>query len=135
MKSFAWLLKVARSPVESIGFIISTGLFFYACYLLSPVYQSSYTVLAASGLQRGAEFALGFFFLLSSLPGLVSVFIPPLKKQRTLKLGTFGLFLSFLFLFILRIVVFGFLPLTWLPLLMISLTCGILRLYLEVRLN
>lgn len=132
MISFEWLLKAARSPVESISFIISTGLFLYACYLVSPVYEGGYGTVMAASLQRGAEYGLGVFFILSSLPSIVGAFVKPLKRRRLLKSGTFGLFLSFFFLAFLRVAVFGWLPMTWIPLLLLSLTCGILRLYLEV---
>lgn len=135
MISFEWLLKAARSPVESISFVISTGLLFYALYLVSPAYEGGYGTVMAESLQRGTEYGLGVFFILCSLPGILSVFIPPLKRQRMIKTGTFGLFLSFLFLTALRIAVFGWIPMSWIPLLLLSLTCGILRLYLEVRLD
>lgn len=115
-------------------FIFSSGLFGYALYFLSPLYQPTYgTIIPAAGLQHSVEMALGLLFALSALPGVVAPFIRKARRERSLKFATFGIFISFLFLTILRTVVFGWLPVTWLPLLLISLSSAYLHVWLKVR--
>lgn len=133
MKGMGVIVEAMRNPVEGIIGIFSTGLFAYAVYLLSPWYEANYTATITAGLQNEAELALAIFFILSALPGLVAPFIRPARRERSLKLATMGVFLSFLFLFILRIVLFGLIPWTWLPLLMISLVSAYLHIWLKVR--
>lgn len=127
------ILKAARRPVEGIIFIFSTGLFFYACYLLSPWYAANYPTAISAGLKNGVETALAMFFLVTSLPGLAAPFMREARRQRSLKTASFSVFVSFLFLFILRIVIFGWIPFAWLPLVMISLASGYLNIWLKVN--
>lgn len=133
MKSFGAILRAVRNPVEGVIVIFSTGLFAYALYLLSPWYQANYSTAISAGLQGNAETALAVFFAIATLPGLFAPFMRVERRERSLKLATFSVFLSFLFLFILRIVIFGWLPWSWLPLIMISLASGYLHLWLKVR--
>lgn len=133
MKRFGWLLIAARKPVESILFIFSVCLMGYSLYVMSPWYDPGFpTTLTATPPNRVTEFVVASLFLLSSLPGLVAPFVEK-PRQLYLKLASFGMFLSFLFLTILRLVIYGPIPVTWVHLIGVSLTCGLLRLYLEVR--
>lgn len=130
-----WLLRAAGSPVEGVTMIFSAGLFSYACYLFSPWYHSQTQTAVSAGLQPTAETLLGVFFFLTTLPGLVAPFIREERRERSLKLATFSIFVSFLFLTILRVAVFGWLPVTWLPMILISLASGYLHVWLKVRRN
>jgi hypothetical protein len=132
MKSMIVILKAVRSPVEGIVGIFSSGLLVYALYLASPWYHANYNVTTAA-LQRNVEYILAATMMLASLPGLVAPFIRKERRHRSLKLGTFGVFMSFLFLTVLRVIVFGWIPLSWLPLLMISLASAFLHIWLTVR--
>lgn len=129
MGKMSWLLKAARNPVESVVFIFSTGLFLFSCYMLTPLYAATYVISSGFPTRLG-ELGLGLLFLLASVPGMTSMFYK--NQKKVLKLSTFNLFLSFLFLFVLRVLVQGWFPLTWIYPLMISLAHGALRLYLEV---
>jgi uncharacterized membrane protein len=131
MRGLGFVLKLFRSPVEGVTFIFSAGLFGYALYVLSPLYVSNYPSAVSEGLNHGGETALVIFFLLTTLPGLLAPFMR--KRERALKLATFSSFVSFLFLFILRVAIFGWLPVIWLPLIMISLASAYLHVYLKVR--
>lgn len=133
MRVLGWLLKAARSPVEGIIFILSAGLFFFACYLLSPWYVANYTTAISAGLKSGLETFAGLFYFVTAIPGLAAPFMRKTRRGRSLSVASFSLFVSFLFLFILRVVIFGWLPLTWLPLILISLVSGLLHLYLKVH--
>lgn len=133
MRLMGKVLTAARRPVEGIVFIFSAGLCFYACYLLSPWYNVDYPTAISAGLKNGLEAFLAIFFLVTSLPGLAAPFMRSARRQRSLKIASFGVFVSFLFLFILRIAIFGWIPLTWLPLIMISLASGYLNIWLKVN--
>lgn len=124
-------LKALRSPVEGVVWIYSTGLFLYACYVASPFYSTGTGSVVSTGLPRIAAYVLALVFALAALPGLIA----PLLSDRTraLKLTTFGVFLAFMFLTILRIVIVGWIPVTWFPTLLVSLTSGYLHLWLKVR--
>jgi hypothetical protein len=133
MKSFGTLLnKAVRNPVEGVIGIFSFGLLFYAVYLVSPWYHAGYNV-ATAGLQRNAEYVFGAFMILTAIPGLIAPFVNEFKRGRLLYTATTGVFLSFLFLTILRILLFGFIPFTWLPIIMISLASAYLNVWLKVR--
>lgn len=134
MRSLGFILRLFRNPVEGVMFIFSSGLFGYAFYFLSPVYQANYgTIIPAASLQQSVEIGLGLFLALSALPGLVAPFIRKTRRERSLKFATFGIFLSFLFLTILRLVIFGWFPVSWLPMLLISLASAYLHIWLKVR--
>lgn len=134
-----WLLNAARNPVESILFIFSMSLLLYALFVMSPFYSPDQglppngSVVADSFPNRLSEFVLGGIFLLFSLPGVVALFLKDGARISCLKLSSFMLFLAYTFLAILRLVIYGPTPVTWLNLLAVSLACGVLRLYLEVR--
>lgn len=133
MRSLGFVLRLFRNPVEGVIFIFSSGLFGYALYVLSPWYQQKYTTAVSAGLNSTAEIALAIFFALTTLPGLIAPFMRKDQREKSLKLATFAIFVSFLFLFILRIAILGWLPVTWLPLVMISLASGYLHIWLKVR--
>lgn len=123
-------LKALRSPVEGVLWIYSTGLFLYACYLASPLYNMAGSVVSSS-LSPPGMYGLAVLFMIVSLPGIIA----PLLKNRTkaLKFATFGIFLAFLFLVILRVTLVGWVPVLWFPQLLVSLTSGYLHLWLKVR--
>lgn len=136
MKSLGTLLnKAVRSPVEGVIVIFSSGLLFYALYLVSPWYDASYAI-ATDALQRNAEYAFGLFMIVTAVPGLISLFVKESQRRtRFLKTASTGVFLSFLFLAILRVALFGFTPFTWLPLIMISLASAFLHLWLKAEIK
>lgn len=116
--------------MEGVVWIYSTGLFLYACYLASPIYTGSGSVVS-SGLSNIAIYVLSFVFAIISLPGVIAPFMK--NRTRALKFTTFGIFLAFLFLCILRIVLVGWVPVIWFPQLLVSLTSGYLNIWLKVR--
>lgn len=134
MRKLSWLIKSVHNPVEMTLFLYSLGLFLFALFLMSPFYVGSpggsiWPVITG----RPAEIGVGLLFLGASLPGLIAPFRPEPNRNRLESRAATMLFLSFLFLGILRILIFGWLPVTWLPLLIEALTCGGLRLFLQVR--
>lgn len=133
MKSLSFMVRLFRSPIEGIIFIFSSGLFSYAIYLLSPLYESTYNTPISAGLASGGEIVLALFFALTTIPGLAAPFMRKERRERSLSLASFSIFISFLFLFILRIAIFGWIPWTWLPLILISLASGYLHIWLKVR--
>jgi len=132
MKSMSNLLKAARSPIEGVISIFSIGLFLYALYLISPWYHANYNV-ATAALQRNAEYALGAFLILVTLPGIIAPFLKAKKRFKALEISSFGIFLGFLFLTALRIIFFGWIPVTWMPSVLISFASAYINLWLKVR--
>ena len=132
MKTLAKLVSAAKSPVEGVIHIFSTGLLLYASYLLSPWYEPNYVTAVSAGLQNNAEVGLAILYVVCSAPGIIAPFFKNKTRTTLLKLASFGVFLSFLFLAVLRITLLGWLPLTWLPPVMISLASGYLHIWLEV---
>jgi len=102
--------------------------------MVSPWYATSYTSpLTVNFSERIQEYCVGTMFIFSSLPGLIAPLIKDDNRIRALKLGSFMLFLSWLFLFILRVFTVGWTPWHWMPMLIISLLMGVNRLFLEVK--
>lgn len=128
------LLALARHPVETVIFIISLGLFVFAAYMLSPVYEGAFQSPVKAGLEgRTQEYIVGFAFTVTSLFGLLAPIAKDGLRSKLFKLGSFFMFANFLFLTILRIVTIGWTPWTWEPTLMIAVISGVLRLFLEVQ--
>jgi hypothetical protein len=134
MKKFKGLQWVANHPVESITFVFSVTLVISALWIVGPWYiPSADSPIQAAFVRRVVEVSVGGILLICGLPGTIAPFsTKPLGK---LKVGTMLVFLCFFFLALLRLLIFGLLPLTWLPILMIALASGILRLHLGTRLE
>lgn len=133
MKSLSFMLRLFRNPIEGIVFIFSAGLFSYAVYALSPLYEASYPTAISAGLSNTIGMVLAIFFALTTIPGLIAPFMRKERRERSLNIATFTIFVSFLFLFILRVSVFGWVPWSWMPLIVIALTSGYLHVWLKVR--
>lgn len=122
---------VERKPIEVIMFIIAIGLLAYSLLVLSPFYVSDYGNAIAEGFaSRGFEVGITLGFMASSIPGIIAPFNPKIPNIF-MEWGSMGMFLSFLFLTILRVMLYGFMPLTWIHLLTLSLVCGAVRIYLR----
>jgi len=128
------LLWLARHPVETVIFIISLGLFVFSVYMLSPAYMGAFNSPVKAGLDgRTQEYITGIFFFVTSSFGLIAPFVKENLRLRLLKLGSFFMFVNFLFLTILRIITIGWTPWTWEQSLTIAAVCGVLRIFLEVK--
>lgn len=122
---------VESHPVEAVVFIFSLCLAMYAGFILSPWYISSTGNLVALAVQaRWIEVVLASFFLLTTIPGLIAPFNKKIPN-KWLEWGSFGMFLSFLFLTVLRIAFYGWIPFLWLTPLAVSLGSAALRIYLR----
>lgn len=128
MRRFLW---IESHPVEAVIFVFSFVLFLYAGFVMTPWYHADFgNAVAASLNARWQEMVLASFFVGTSIPGLVAPFHKKIPNVW-LEWGTFGLCLSFLFLTLLRLLLYGFIPLTWLALIAISIASGVLRVYLR----
>lgn len=130
MRKFKW---IESHPVESVIFVISLALTIIALNIIAPWYVISAeaaSTVAAEVPGRLPEIGLALFFLITSIPGLIAPFNREVPNVW-LEWGTMGLFMSFLFMAILRVVVYGWFPLTWVTILAISISSGLLRLYLR----
>lgn len=129
MKRFKW---IESHPVEAVIFVISIALTILAVNILGPWYiQVADASTIAQGIPgRLPEQLLGSFFLLTSVPGMIAPFNKKIPNVW-LEWGTMGLFMSFLFMGILRVVVYGWVPFTWVTILAVAIVCGLLRIYLR----
>lgn len=115
-------------------FIYSMGLAALSLYIISPFYSSATgSSFSTFDGERLLEIIIAVGFLLAAVPGIITLFLKEEKRLPWLKRSTFGIFLSFFFLFILRIAVAGWTPWIWIYPLIISLSSGMNRLFLEVR--
>lgn len=130
-----WLIKVLRHPIETMQSLFSFGILMLGLYLTSPWYQAGEnTPVGVSLTQRSAEIFLGLCFVAISYFGLRAIGLRDRDaRERYYKLASFGTFLGFLFLVVLRLITIGFVPFTWVPTLLVSLASGLIRLYLAVR--
>lgn len=125
------MLWIEQHPVEAVIFVFSICLMFYSLFVMSPFYHADIgNAVATSFPMRWHEVGIASFFALSSVPGLIAPFN---KKVPNIWLewGTLGMFLSFLFLTILRVALYGWIPFTWLAFVAISASSLILRIYLR----
>jgi hypothetical protein len=129
-----WLLSAAKHPVETITFIISAGLFAFACYMLSPVYATNYvSPLTINFSQDMQEFVIAVYFALTSATGLIFPFIKKKKlSTKLVKLASFFNFSNYLFLVILRVITVGWFPFSWMPMITVAFISGVNRLFLEI---
>lgn len=128
MKRINW---IEEHPVEAVIFVFSFCLFFYAAFVLTPWYLAATgNAIATSFPMRWQELIIAGSFLVSSVPGLIAPFNKKIPNVF-LELGTLGICLSFLFLTILRVALYGWIPFTWLAFVAISVSSGILRIYLR----
>jgi hypothetical protein len=128
------LVNAVRNPVEMAMFIYSLGVFLFALFILSPWYVGSPGGSIWLALhERIAELITGVIFIVVSLPGTMIPFVKKPNREKFAKRSALWLFLCFLFLAILRVLIFGWLPATWIPLIILSLTSGGFRLFYEVR--
>ncbi len=134
MKRLGWLLHAMRKPVEASMFVYSTGLLMLSLYIISPFYESRVgSALSTFEGARLAEIGIAVVFALMALPGVISPFVHENTRTKLMKMATFNIFLAFFFLFLLRVVVYGWTPWIWIYPLMISLSSGIKRIFIEVR--
>lgn len=134
MRRLAWLLNAMRKPVEASMFVYSTGLLMLSLYIMSPWYHAAESSAAAAfDGQRIGEFVMASVFIICSLPGVIVPFVKEERRTHWLKHATFGIFLAFFFLFLLRVILYGWTPWLWIYPLMISLSSGIKRIFIEVR--
>lgn len=127
---FGWMVK---NPVESAIFIFSLGFGLYFLYFISPFYVAQYaSSLSLSIAQRSQEYIFGTFFLATTLPGVVSPF---LNSPKWLRWGATLICIDTAFLAVIRIMVYGLVPATWLPLALISLVMVVFSVYLGTKKN
>lgn len=127
-----WTRNIANKPIEeSLVFIFSLGFFLYFLYFISPLYEAHYVSSLALAIgQRSQEYIFGTFFLATTLPGLVAPFV---KNKKWLYRGSTLMFIDTAFLAIVRVLAFGLLPATWLPLVLISMACLIITIYVRAN--
>lgn len=134
MRKFEW---VAPHLAEILLIIFGLALATFALYIIGPWFLNflgSNSVVGAGVPERGLQLAVGLFFLVTSLVNLsIPAFRNPVKRLRVAKYAALGSFLSFVFLAFLRILVFGWIPLTWIYPVALALASGLIRLYLETK--
>lgn len=123
-----------RNPVEAVIFIVSLGLFIYSIIAMTPFYTAANGNVLEAGLPWWGGWISSGYFALASIPGLIAPFNKRVPNVW-LEWGTFSMFLSYLFLTIMRVVLYGWFPLTWFSLLVVSFACGALRIYLRSHRN
>lgn len=115
-------------------FVYSTGLLFMSLYILTPWYSSGAgSSFATFDGKRIVELCVAGGLVLLAAPGVILPFVREENRVKWLKRATFNIFLGFFFLFLLRVVVAGWTPIIWLYPLLISLSSGIKRIFVEVR--
>lgn len=129
MRRFKW---VEAHPVEAVIFVISVALAVLALNILGPwyVHVGDASTIAQGVPGRLPEMLLAGFFLITSVPGMIAPFNKKVPNVW-LEWGTMGLFMSFLFMTILRLIVYGAFPFTWVTTLAVATVCGLLRIYLR----
>lgn len=134
MKILHWLRALANNPVESVIFIFSVGLLAFSIYLLAPQDLTDITSPLTDAFSvRNQELLIALIMFLSSIPGLIFPFFGGERRNKMLRLAAFCIFFVFLFLGVLRIMTFGWTPLTWIYNFMIAFSGGSLRLFLEAK--
>lgn len=127
MKKFNWL---ETHPVEAVIFLISVGLFIYSVVALTPAYPASSGNALVAGLPWWGTWISGGYFIAASTPGLMAPFSKSVPNVL-LQWGAFSMFISYLFLTILRVALYGWFPVTWFSLLVVAFIAGVLRIYLR----
>lgn len=116
--------RLAAIPVPATLFVLALGLFLWGALVVSPWFDGA-AVISAFGHNRLAETLLGVIYMLIGGTRIVGVAF----KCKRLMLGVpYGLMMGYLYLALLRINVVGWLPLTWLPLVICAVIAGICRL-------
>lgn len=134
MKKIQW---IGPHLAEILLFLFGVGLMVFALYIVGPwflSYVGTVSPISVGVAQRSAQIVIGLFFLFSSGVNVsIPIFRKTSKRLTVTKLAAILSFISFSFLAFLRILVFGWLPLTWIYPVMLALACGVIRVYLELR--
>ena len=123
------LKHLAAIPVPAIMFVLALGLFLWGAYVVSPWYIGTAPVNYTFDHQRTYEIVLGAVYMVLGGARLYGV---AFKRAWLAEIGPTLVMMGYLFLALLRIVVVGWTPVSWLPLLLLAIVAAICRLALSV---
>lgn len=114
----------------TIGAILAVGLFLFGLYFIGPWYVGGPTTAIGAVFDNAiSRLVLGIAYLVPS-----SMVLWGTKKGYSFRRwGTFGVALCYLFITILRLLTFGFVPAIWIFMLACSLVAGMVYLYVSVN--
>jgi hypothetical protein len=117
--------KLKNDPVYVIGVILSVVLLLFAVYFIGPWYpvEGGGAIAAAAGAQT-TRAVLGIFYTVAGGLTLLGI-----SHHRLRAYGTFGMFLAYLFVGMLRLFAIGVFPVVWLFPLALALVSGVIYLY------
>jgi hypothetical protein len=120
-KSFlAW---VPKNPIESILLTKAICLAFYATWFMLPVSLHDPGVISTVFNTQEEHVLIGIVLL---APAIYTIYAFCRKSLDQMHAGVFAIMLAWLFLTLLRIIIFGFLPISgWLLFLMPAVTSAI----------
>lgn len=124
-----WILSAIKKPVEASMFVYSLGLLVLATHVVLTTETGQGSVFYY--FDYPLQLLFGMSLIILAIPGIIVPFAR--NRVKWLKHATFGIFLAFFFLFLLRVVIYGWIPWIWIYPLMISLSSGIKRLFVEVN--
>ena len=112
-----------RKPVTLVLYVLAVILVVYGSYIASPLYQISAST--GLGLLFDQWYLRYFTVVLYIVPGLMTLFGLIARNKTFGQIGSFTMFLAFLFSTILRLITIGFTPAIWLFSLALALIAGI----------
>lgn len=118
--------RIAAIPVPATLFVLALGLFLMGAYIASPWNVPS-TPVARTFHQEIAEVLFGCLYMLLGAMGWLGSLI---NSRRLTIISPYALMMGYTFLGLLRIIVAGWFPVTWLLLFMLAIIAGICRLAL-----
>ncbi len=108
--------NAAEKPIEAIQVIVAITVFILALWVASPIYvptSSSSAVAIAFSNNILQKALIGLVIGLPPLPIILSLFFKRFNTVSWYIRSTQGMFICLLFLTLLRVLVVGWLPLTW----------------------
>lgn len=120
-------MRLATVPVPAIMFVLALNLFVWGAYTASPWNVPSVPVAEAFDHRGIYEFILGLIYMVI---GGIRATGYLLHSKKLLLAAPFAMMMGYLFLAILRIVVLGWFPVSWMPLVVCAVISGICRLAL-----
>src|SRR6478609_7903628 len=128
-KTKTLLTWLRENPVYTIGVILSVALLLFGLYTIGPWYVTTPT--GTIGLIFDTQVArsiVSLFYIVPSLGFLIAV-----KKTEWRRWTSFGAFLSYLFLTVLRLTTIGIIPFVWVFILADAFIMGVIYLWVSIR--
>lgn len=123
------LTALASNPVYTIGVVASVALLLFGLYTIGPWYVTVPTGTIGQVFDTQiARIIVSLLYIIPSLGVIIGI-----TKKSWRRWATFGAFLAYLFLSVLRLTAIGFVPFIWVFILADAIIMGVVYLWVSIK--